>query len=530
MFTFYITKNLFGKVCVSGPVWPQGYVADICKYIRQMFMRDTHFRQILLLLVLCPFFLLACGPAKRNHIETSSGIRDLRVVEAEELNRLEYQSKSLTLEDVLAAYDRSGKEGILRPYFLQPVRLHAGRVNVIEDVDSTSRIYTGGQDGKVYEVSLKEDLNGKNVLVSKILAEGSRPIHGLSASPDGKYLAVSQFSVISVINIQNRTIEAQFHRVKGRILSMAWDVNSSMLLLGRANGDIFSWNIGDDVSKASDSTNVLEFYETNPSPVIKMVFHPSGRAFFAALQSGSVYLIRLVKTERDLGLRLDTSKPGVKQGKYVVLVGKIPSSINDMILDVSTDQLLVSGADGSIHRWRLRGLRKALPYPTGSDSTGFISMIHPGFSHTQELQEEESSTNSVLGTLGRNLRIRLWCTEDEVYELEQPTSSVIKKSDLDIGQPELQLKSSEDDILDQLKKELFAEIANTETLTPEKEKVVQGLIIESPRFLETVIAGRYSGSRGIIWIGEKTGALVGFDVKGFLSSNQSKTLISNVCR
>ncbi len=495
MFSFYITKNFFVKGTAGILIIMLGFLS---------------------------VFFMSCAPAKTD-METSTNVKELRVISLKELEKLNTAVEVFPVESVVSSLDSSIFEGDTRNYFLNPFRLHSSRINVIEDVASSSRIYTGGQDGKIFEIIVNENSDGTRSFTSRILAEGSRPVLALAASPDGKYLAVSQFSLVSIINLKSRNIEAQFHRVKGRILSMVWDINSSILLLGRANGDIFTWNIGSDVTRASNSTDVLEFYETNPSPVVKMVFHPSGRAFFAALQGGSIYLIRLVRTERELGLRLDTRKPGMKEGKYVVRIGRTPSLVNDMLLDASTEQLMVSAADGAVYRWKLRGLRKVLPYPTGSDSSGFISLIHTGAS------EDTSESDVILSTLGRNLRIRFWCTDEEVYEVIQPTTAVLKNGE-DSLQTRLELKSSEDDILDKLKSELLGEISGRMGETKAEERPLNGLIAESPRFLETVIAGRYSSASGILWIGEKTGALIGFDVRGYLSSNQAKSRISNVCK
>jgi WD40 repeat protein len=359
---------------------------------------------------------------------------------------------------------------------------------------------------------------------------------------------VSQFSQISIINLETREIDARLHRVKGRILSMAWGINSRLLLLGRANGDVFSWNLGEDISRSADTTNVLEFYETTPSPVVSIVFHPSGRAFFVALQSGSIYLIRLVRTERELGLRLDLNNQGLKEGKYVVRVGRVPSNVNDMILDPKTEELLVSCADGSVYRWRLRGLRKAFPYPTGSDSTGFISLVHPShggelsrflFDQNSDMETGENldsdtqKSEALLLTLGRNLRLRFWCTSEEVYERIEPTSAILYQDDHDgDGRTSgLRLKSSEDDIIDQLRRDLLAEIEEgPEKPDNKRDAPLLGLVSETAPFLETVIAGKYSKSSGIIWVGEKTGVLIGFDVLGFLSSNSMKSQVKNVCK
>jgi WD40 repeat protein len=494
----YISKKLFGKAV----------------------------RPVLLIFTLSVFsviFQSSCGPAKKVHIDTASIVGELHVVSQKELEKGEHVPQQVSADTVFTVSDTTYFQPEAREYFLTPFRVHTGRINVIEDVASSNRIFTGGQDGKIFEVTISDGAEGARTFSSKILAESSRPVLALAASPDGKYLAVSQFSLVSIINLKERKIEARFHRVKGRILAMAWDVNSQLLLLGRANGDIFSWNIGTDVSRASDSINVLEFYETNPSPVIKIVFHPSGRAFFAALQGGSVYLIRLVQTERELGLRLDTRKPGMKQGKYVVRIGGAPSMVNDMLLDYKTGQILVSAADGAIYRWRLRGLRKALPYPTGSDSTGFISLVH--LSPSDDAEEEPEA---YLTTLGRNLRIRLWCARDEAFEVIEPTMAVIKDGD-DPESSRLELKSSEEDILDQLKSELFAEMAPPPEENDRDDTPPRGLIAETPRFLETVIAGRYSPASGILWVGDKTGTLAGFDVKSFLSSNHIKSQINKVC-
>lgn len=466
--------------------------------------------------------------------EGSIDKEDLYVFKNNEQKKLKKDDLLVDINNIVSLSETSYPNELIKNYFLPAIKAHSSRINVIEEVPFSSKIYTGGQDGNIFEVNYDSQNGG--FLKINLLAKGSRPINSLAISPDGKFLAVSQFSLVSIINLEKKSLEAQFRRVKGRILSMLWDMNNTMLLLGRANGDIFSWNIGSEVSKASNSTNSLEFYETNPSPVVKMVFHPSGRAFFAALQGGSVYMIRLVRTERELGLRLDSNKSGMKQGRYVVRIGRTPSMINDMLIDKVTDQLLVSASDGGIYRWKLRGIRKTSPIMVGSDSTGLMSLIH--FSDINyklgldaSVNQDTVANQSIISTLGRNLKIRLWCTNDEVYEVIEPTSSVIKLTEDNSSNSEISIKSAEDDILEQLKKDILKETSlSNEVAVAQDSSLPKGLIAETPRFFETLIAGRFSSESGILWLGDKTGALVGFDIRGYVSSDNTKSLILNVCK
>jgi WD40 repeat protein len=547
----YISNLFFGKGAkpeylitqVTRSGYPAQFLPFALSFGRGFFI--YRFFLVFLYFSIISVLLTGCGSSKTMKMTTLPKEKELMVVKTKE----DFSLLNVDLDKILAKTDPSRDELNSKDFFLPPLKIHTGRINVIEEVLSSRKIFTGGQDGKIFEAKVRYDSNGKPSVQVDLLASGSRPILALSASPDGRYLAVSQFSQISIINLETRKIDSRLNRVKGRILSMAWGINSRLLLLGRANGDVFSWNLGEDISRSADTTNVLEFYETTPSPVVSIVFHPSGRAFFVALQSGSIYLIRLVRTERELGLRLDLNNQGLKEGKYVVRVGRVPSTVNDMILDSKTEELLVSCADGSVYRWRLRGLRKALPYPTGSDSTGFISLVHPSyggevskflFGQNSDLEDKDTGENLesdthkaevLLLTLGRNLRLRFWCTSEEVYERITPTSAILYQDEIgDDTTSGLRLKSSEDDIIDQLRRDLLAEIKEPEKSDNTKEAPLSGLVSETAPFLETVIAGKYSKSSGIIWVGEKTGVLIGFDVLGFLSSNSMKSQVKNVCK
>ncbi|HMO18304.1 MAG TPA: hypothetical protein PKA63_06285 [Oligoflexia bacterium] len=449
------------------------------------------------------------------------------------------------IEGLVSLDDSSPYEFGSRNYLLSPQPLHNGRINIIEVAQAYLKadgerlpeiIYTGGQDGSVYELVLGQSdsgmgnfQNGISFKSISLLISSKRPVLSLAVSPDRNYLAVSQFSRISIIDLTQRKLVTQFGRVKGRVNAMAWHPSGTSLLLGRANGDIFNWNIGSDFERAADSTDALELYETESSPVVKIEYHPSGRAVFVALQSGTVYLVRLVRTERELGLRLDPMRPGMVQGKYVVKVGSLPQQLNDMLLDQDSEELMASGSDGSVYRWGLRGLRRRTPFPLGSDSAGFIS-----------LASSKNSSYRIISSLGRNLRLRFWCATEEAYEIFEPTSLVLKSESGDSDSAS-RIVSEEDELIARLKDELMTELgagAKNEdinadaTLTPDRvlEHRALGLIAQSPRFLDTVQVGRYAGSSGILWIAVKSGSLVGFDVSSYLSSSEFGLQAGKVCR
>lgn len=498
----------------------------------------------LALWVLCLFLLNACAfvpKSIRDRIEslslnssTSSNEQGLVINN----DKSSWSYMQYDLSTVLANDDSSKEEFDSRFYFIPPVKIHRSKVNSIEALPNSNGVFTGGQDGNIFEIVpeyVEHSRRGEGVSSElrtkfRLLAKSPRPILALSVSSDGKYLAVAQFSLVSIINLSNRKVEAQFNRVKGRILSLEWGAKNSHLLLGRANGDVFNWNIGEDVTRASDSTNALELYETEPSPVVGIVLHPSGRAFFVALQGGGVYLVRLLRTEQELGLKDSIRPSGMTQGKFVVPVGRVLGQINDMDLDQKSEELIVSGSEGKIYRWRLRGLRSLFSYPTGSDSTGFISLIHP--KNTTFDVAAYKRPLPILSTLGRNLRIRFWCAKDSVYERVEPTQSVFleEEEEDDSLEDGFKIRSSEDQMLEKLKQEMLSELSSDSVSTNEPNDLSPGLIAETPRFIEPAMAGRYARGSGILWIGEKSGNLIGFDVSSFLSSAPVQLQLRNVCK
>ena len=80
-------------------------------------------------------------------------------------------------------------------------------------------------------------------LSSQTIFQEDSPIYALSLSPDETVLAISQYSHVTLLNVQDATIVGRLTRVEGRILSLEWDPYGQLLLLARANGDVFLWTL-----------------------------------------------------------------------------------------------------------------------------------------------------------------------------------------------------------------------------------------------------------------------------------------------
>ncbi len=163
--------------------------------------------------------------------------------------------------------------------------------------------YIGGSDGSVYVASLAKAARNIRPMNLAKLMQSKRPILAIALSPSERFVAVAQFSAVIIIDLQTKQIAHTMTQVGGRILSLAWDPREELLLLGRASGETFGWRLAGSSAAGRDSLNALEQYgNAGGSPIVRLAFHPSGRAFVSAEQDGRISLWRLLRTEKELGL------------------------------------------------------------------------------------------------------------------------------------------------------------------------------------------------------------------------------------
>jgi len=236
-------------------------------------------------------------------------------------------------------------------------KAHTGRINALIPVESDG-VITGGDDGQVL-LSRFVETASRLEFVSETLLAGTKPILALSLSPDKRYLAIAQTSLVVVFDMRDRDLRYAMTRMHGRITSLAWDPRGEFLALGRAGGDIYLWSLGQSFfsGQGRDSVDSLEQYLGGQSPVIFLAFHPSGGAFFSAGLEGELSIWRALRTEDELGLRDrfnlgDQEKIGLVHQQFA----QLPGFASDTYLEPDGEYLFAAAANGKLYSWKTRGL------------------------------------------------------------------------------------------------------------------------------------------------------------------------------
>ena len=413
--------------------------------------------------------------------------------------------------------EQSPLEFSSRDYFSKGHQVALAKPNVL-DTYKDGQTIVGYHDGSVYIV--KKDLKGD--FYKRLIAKGTSQILSLKISPDQKYLAVSQFSVVTIINLDDFTIVAQLHRVKGRILKLSWSPDSSVLLLGRANGDVFSWKLEDNIKYTLDSLDVLELYETEPSPVVDIIFHPSGRAFFVALENGGLFLVRLIQTEIDLGLREEGKEYEIDKGSYIKKFGMIPNGISKMAILPEREEIVILSIAGVVSRWRIRGLVQTEEIEIGSESSTFVALYE---------KELTGLGFDITASIGRSLRLKLSCLSKNYINLVKPTTDILKSEE--INTPTNSNKRSSLSIDDEaLIRELNSEIKRNE-IEKKIDNKARGkdlnLIVESPKYLESISVMELDKNTGELWVGGKSGIMSSFNLKKYMELPAILSRTQSIC-
>ncbi|MCB0322313.1 MAG: hypothetical protein KDD69_02035 [Bdellovibrionales bacterium] len=388
--------------------------------------------------------------------------------------------------------------------------VHEGQINALVVSSNGTRAYSGGQDGAVVvsEMIAAEPTglaDAAHLIRTASLLRGDKPILALALSPDESQLAVAQFSTVSIFDLKRRMLVARMTRVKGRILSLAWDPRGELVALGRANGDVHVWVVaGDRAYAGENTTNALERYEAGSSPIIRLAFHPSGRAFFSAERAGGVMLWRLLRTEKELGLRDDAARVDRSgRGMTALTVPGVTGAVEDMWLDRVNEELYVSTSDGLVHHWKVRGLKKLEPIQVGTAAQLNVQGI--------ALERQGAETLRLLATSGRGQRIQFWCPSPP----PESVRPVLPRADVVVvpTEPVVEERSVIDpDLLAEL------EQAEAETPLPPAEPQVPGLVARTEIFRSPLELLRTGGNGPHLWAAEKTGNLLSFNASSLLQS------------
>lgn len=374
------------------------------------------------------------------------------------------------------------------------ISVHRGPINAIVSNTVGTKIFTGGQDGKVMITALVRD-NGSGKasqyqFSSEQLIESSKPITALALSRDESKLALAVFSTVVVIDLKERKALSKLTRIKGRIVALAWDPRGESLALGRSSGDIYLWNFVSGKDAGEDSMRAVEVYEAASSPIVDIVFHPSGRAFFAAEQNGGVYLWRLLRTERELGLRdVNAVVDDDPSGKKLVGVASMGEQFKGIWLSNSGDELIGAASNGTVRRWKVRGLKEQETVHMGSESASGVQGIDMPLAG-----KGSAETVGLFVSAGRGQRMKVWCRTNAIDEGKQ-------KTEVSIVAPEGAGELAE--VAPKLDYHLLAGSG------------IQPLLGQSVLFQEPLDLLRIGSNLGMVWATERSGKIVVFDPRVF---------------
>ena len=370
-------------------------------------------------------------------------------------------------------------------------RVHEGQINALAVTKDGRRAFSGGQDGKVVMSTLLETRGVPHASVqgyvpaadfrppaeliqSETILEGSKPILALTLSPDETQLLIAQYSSVAVYDFRSRQITRMLTKVKGRILAVDWDPRGELAALGRANGDVFVWNLSDEPSVHDDSFDALELYEGGSSPIVSLLFYSSGRALCVAERGGEVVIWRLLRTESELGLRDEKAKRDeARLGRLRKNIGTVGGEVEDLWLDRDGKILFAAAADGNVYRAKIRGL---MPYEPITAETSVVFSIQG-----LDVPDGPGRYVRLLATSGKEQRIKFWCQHPEKAANRNPNGE----------------------------KRVF---------------VAQSVLLRTPATI--MRSGR---SSTILWAGEKTGNLLVFDAN-LLAASPSWMVRSEQCK
>lgn len=393
---------------------------------------------------------------------------------------------------------------------------HEGAINSLVVSRDGLHAFSGGQDGKVVYSSIIRSRSASASskasfsIETQVLMTGDKPVLAIALSHDEQKIAVAQFSSIAIYDRQSRKIERRLTRVKGRILSLAWDPRDELLAFGRANGEVFIWNIKKGRGAGFDNIDALETYNVGNAPIVSLAFHPSGRAFIAGARNGALIFWQLLRTASELGLRDPNAKTDEENvGRMKAGFGTVSSGIGDMWLTNDASGLFVAARDGTIHRWKIRGLKRKEPMIVGSDSVFSLRGLEvPGFGGSYKPYD-------LLVTSGRGQRLKFWCQEPGDSELLKAHSAgasqvlVVDEGGAPVNPPVAPPLG------------VSPEAVSAATAAAERERLrrkdIPDWFIGQTKLLRNPLTLLRGGERApLLWAAEKTGNLLAFDADTLL--------------
>lgn len=330
-------------------------------------------------------------------------------------------AKRLAKIDVMSPEDLVTNEPVTHVIAMYELPgVHRSTIDALAVTADGMTAFSGSDEGAVVQTTIATsahdaEQNGALQTSSRVLLQGSEPILAMSLSSDETKLAISQNSRVYIFDLVDQKIINLLSRVEGRVTALGWDPRGEFLVLGAADGGVYVWNITAGRAAGRDSRNALEFYPGGISPIVSIVFHPQGRVFFAAERDGVVSLWRLLRTEREIGLRDDLADIDREQkGTERKIVANIGGIIHDGWLEPRGQYYYVAADDGKLYRWKVRGIKSNPPLEVARGALFAIGGANLWMPTKSTGAQESTSNLTLLFVTGRAQGLSIWGVPDPV--------------------------------------------------------------------------------------------------------------------
>ncbi len=286
--------------------------------------------------------------------------------------------------------------------------LHNGEVNALVVSKNGERIFSAGSDGQLFMTTHRGGGATRPTIESKRILVSERAVLALALSHNERFLAVAQNSLVLIVDLENRTIAHYLTRVPGRIAALSWDPRDELVVLGRSDGDVFVWNLVDGDYAGENSPKALEPYQGGVSQIVRILFHPRGRIFFTIEREGRVTLWKLLRSDREIGLRDEGSKFDRENSEpRQIAFASIGVRTEDAWLSPTGEVLMVFASDGLVYRFKIRGLVNLGTAKLVDDDVSAVTQ----FTLSQP-NEPGGLPPRLLATTSRGQRLTVWCLDD----------------------------------------------------------------------------------------------------------------------
>lgn len=346
-----------------------------------------------------PSFLVLLSCATKSPFETIDTAKTTSIRSAEIIRHpIEHPEESD--REKFAVREVSPYQIPMQSFISHPA--HSGEISALIVLQGGTSVLSGGRDGAVILSRITSPFleNKQDLLETELIYESSKSILALAISPEERFLAIAQSGEVRILDLRKRKVVSLLTHISGRVTALAWDPKNEFILIGLANGDIYTWNFFGAPEKAANSINSLEFYFASNTPIVKIVIHPKARSFLSLEQGGVLSFWRLQRAELEQGLRdLDADIDEKRLSKQRTVITQVPDQLYDIWYG-EKGIIYVAGASGIIYSYKIRGI-KALEPVTASRSEIFSIQ---GF-----------GASGILATSNREQRIDFWC---QTYKAE----------------------------------------------------------------------------------------------------------------